>query len=90
MTGNVTALRNAWDNGDEAVLKRAYIELVEIAPQIPNEVPALLKKALALHEVVDVDYFIPGCPPHPSRINYVLTELLAERRPDMEGRSKFG
>ncbi|NYT12711.1 MAG: oxidoreductase [Methanomassiliicoccales archaeon] len=90
VTGNVTALRNAWENGDEAVLRRAYLELVETAPQIPNEVPALLKKAYPLHEVVKVDYFIPGCPPDASRINYVLTELLEGREPEMEGRSKFG
>jgi NAD-reducing hydrogenase small subunit len=90
VTGNVTALRNAWENGDEAVLRRAYLELVETAPQIPNEVPALLKKAYPLHEVVKVDYFIPGCPPDASRINYVLTELLEGREPEMESRSKFG
>lgn len=90
VTGNVAALRNAWERGDEAVLRRAYLELAEVTPQIPKEVPALLKKAYPLHEVVEVDYFIPGCPPHASLINYVLMELLAGREPDMEGRSKFG
>lgn len=90
VTGNVAALRNAWENGDEAVLRKAYLELVETTPQIPKEVPTLLKKAYPLHEIVEVDYFIPGCPPHASLINYVLTELLAGREPEMEGRSKFG
>jgi NAD-reducing hydrogenase small subunit len=40
--------------------------------------------------VVKVDYFIPGCPPSAAIINYVLTELLAGRTPNMEGRSKYG
>jgi len=43
-----------------------------------------------LHEVVKVDYFIPGCPPSAAVINYVLVELLAGRTPNMEGRSKYG
>jgi NAD-reducing hydrogenase small subunit len=43
-----------------------------------------------LHEVVKVDYFIPGCPPPADLINYVLTELLNGRVPNMEGRSKYG
>ena len=90
VTGNIPALRNAWNDSDEAVLRRAYIELVDVNPQIPTEVPGLLTMAHPLHEVVKVDYFIPGCPPPASLINYVITELLAGREPDMEGRSKYG
>jgi NAD-reducing hydrogenase small subunit len=90
VTGNVTALRNAWKDSDNAVLRRAYIETAEINPQIPTDVPKLLKKVHPLHEVVKVDYFIPGCPPPAGLINYVLTELLSGRIPNMEGRSKYG
>lgn len=90
VTGNVTALRNAWEHGDEAVLRRAYIETADVSPQIPTDVPILLKKARPLHEIVKVDYFIPGCPPSAALINYVLTELLAGRTPNMDGRSKYG
>jgi len=90
VTGNVTGLRNAWKDSDEEVLKRAYIDLVDVNPQIPTEVPKLLKKAHPVHEIVKVDYFIPGCPPPASLINYVIMELLAGREPDMEGRSKYG
>jgi NAD-reducing hydrogenase small subunit len=89
-TGNVTALRNAWKNSVEAVLKRAFIETADVNPQIPTDVPALLKKTHPLHEIVKVDYFIPGCPPSAALINYVLTELLAGRTPNMDGRSKYG
>jgi NAD-reducing hydrogenase small subunit len=90
VTGNVTALRNAWSNSDQAVLQRAYVENADVNPQIPTDVPKLLKIVRPLHEVVKVDYFIPGCPPSAGLINYVLTELLAGRTPNMEGRSKYG
>lgn len=90
VTGNVPALRNAWTDSAEAVLKRAYLEIVDANPQIPTDIPTLLKKAHPLHEIVKVDYFVPGCPPSAGLINYVLTELLAGRTPNMEGRSKYG
>jgi NAD-reducing hydrogenase small subunit len=90
VTGNVTALRNTLKDSAQAVLEMAYIDTTEVNPQIPTEVPPLLKKVLPLHEVVKVDYFIPGCPPPAGLINYVLTELLAGRTPNMEGRSKYG
>jgi NAD-reducing hydrogenase small subunit len=90
VTGNVTALRNAWENSDKAVLEREFIDNSDVNPKIPMEVPILLKKVRPLHEVVKVDYFIPGCPPSAEVINYVLTELLAGRTPKMEGRSKYG
>ncbi len=90
VTGNVTALRNAWADSDREVLETAYIETSEVNPQIPTDVPKLLKKVRPLHEVVKVDYFIPGCPPSAGLINYVLTELLSGRIPNMEGRSKYG
>ena len=90
VTGNVTALRNAWSDSDQAVLERAYIENANVNQQIPTDVPKLLKKVHPLHEIVKVDYFIPGCPPAADIINYVLTELLAGRKPNMEGRSRYG
>jgi NAD-reducing hydrogenase small subunit len=90
VTGNVTALRNAWEHSDQAILERAYADPSNKNAQIPTEVPKLLIHARPLHEVVKVDYFIPGCPPNADLINYVLTELLAGRTPVMETRSKYG
>jgi len=90
VTGNVTALRNGLKDSDKAVLEMAYIDTSEVNAQIPIDVPKLLKKVRPLHEVVKVDYFIPGCPPPADLINYVLTELLGGRVPNMEGRSKYG
>ena len=90
VTGNVTALRNSWSHSDEAILERAYKDPSDLNAAIPTAVPKLLIKARPLHELVNVDYYIPGCPPSADLINYVLTELLAGRTPNMEGRSKYG
>jgi NAD-reducing hydrogenase small subunit len=90
VTGNVTALRNAWNTGDKEVLERAFIETADVNPQIPNEVPRLVRRAYPLHESIKVDYYIPGCPPPAGLITYVVTELLAGRTPNMEGKSKYG
>lgn len=90
VTGNVPALRNTLDNGSEEVLRRAYIELADVNPMIPADVPKLLRRACPLNEIVKVDYFIPGCPPSAFLINYVLTEILEGRTPSMEGKVKYG
>jgi len=90
VTGNVTALRNSWQHSDQAVLERAYKDPADLNAAIPTAVPKLLIHARPLHEIVKVDFFVPGCPPHADLINYVLTELLAGRAPVMEGRSKYG
>jgi len=90
VTGNVTALRNAWSDSDQAVLEKAYVENSDENAQMPTDVPKLLKKVRPLHDVVKVAYFIPGCPPSAGLITYLLTELLAGRTPIMEGRSKYG
>jgi coenzyme F420-reducing hydrogenase gamma subunit len=37
----------------------------------------------ALSEVVDVDVFVPGCPPDPDVIFYVLSELAQGRLPEL-------
>ena len=79
-TGNVTALRNKYSV--EAIERRAYIELSDKNPTIPNEsIAALLKKAVPLHEVIKVDFFLHGCPPMADEIWFAVTELLAGRTP---------
>ncbi|MGV0950397.1 MAG: NADP oxidoreductase [Azonexus sp.] len=53
---------------------------------IPNdlELPLPLNKVHPIHEVVKIDYFIPGCPPSADAIWKVLTDLLAGREPTLE------
>lgn len=90
VTGNVTALRNGWPHSDQAVLQRAYGDTSNLQAQIPTQVPKLLIHARPLHEIVKVDFFVPGCPPDADLIFYVLTELLAGKTPVMEEKSKYG
>jgi NAD-reducing hydrogenase small subunit len=90
VTGNVTGLRNTVPNSAESALRRAFVETADVNGRIPDEVPKLLKQTCPLHEVVKVDYYIPGCPPSADLINYVVTELLAGRTPNMENRSNYG
>ena len=53
--------------------------------QIPNdcELPPLLGKVRPVHEIVHVDYSIPGCPPSGDAIWKFLTDLLAGRIPHL-------
>ena len=53
---------------------------------IPNdpELPLPLDKVHPLHEVVHIDYFIPGCPPSADAIWTFLTDLLAGRTPRLD------
>jgi len=89
VTGNVPSMRNPF--GTNAVLQRAYLENVTLHPQVPREViPALIEKARPVHEVVKVDVFIPGCPPSAETIFLALSDLLADRMPDMAKLTRFG
>ena len=94
VTANVPAMRNMLGKA-ENVLKRSYLELGDITPQLPDEpdiVPPLLDRVRPVHEVVPVDLFMPGCPPSAARIQAVLEPLLRGENPVMEGREmiKFG
>ncbi|HEY9702601.1 MAG TPA: oxidoreductase [Allocoleopsis sp.] len=94
ITANVPAMRNMLGKSDH-VLKRAYLELGEVTPQLPYEpgiVPPLLDRVSPLHEIVKIDMFLPGCPPPAPRIMDAIEPLLKGEQPIMEGREmiKFG
>jgi NAD-reducing hydrogenase small subunit len=89
VTGNVPMMRNPLPV--KAILERVYIEGADAAKGIPNEiVPALLKQAAPLHDVVKVDLHVPGCPPSARSILFVLKELLEGRVPDLKSSVRFG
>jgi len=89
VTSNVPSMRNGIPT--KKLLERIYVEGSTDGKKPPTEgVPALLKNALPVHEVVKVDMHIPGCPPKPDAIAYVLTELLDGRKPDLASKVKFG
>jgi NAD-reducing hydrogenase small subunit len=82
VTGNVTALRNLF--GVEDVLNRAYRETSTVVTGIPGGnavIPKLLPRVRPVHEVVKVDYFVPGCPPSADTIHEFLVALLDGRMP---------
>ncbi len=89
VTANVPAMRNSLPV--QAVYDRAYCENATLMPGTPHEiVPRLLSYARPVHEVVDVDVFVPGCPPSADVIYYALTELLEGRKPELSARTRFG
>ena len=89
VTGNVPAMRNSI--APRKLLERIYIEGAQESKGIPTEgVPALLRQAVPLHQVVKVDLHVPGCPPPAAAIAYVLGELLEGRTPNLASKVKFG
>lgn len=89
VSGNVPSMRNSI--GAQPCFERAYFENADVQQQIPTRgVPALLKNALPVHQVVKVDLFIQGCPPPADAIYFVLTELVAGRVPDPTKVTRFG
>jgi NAD-reducing hydrogenase small subunit len=77
ITGNVTSLRNRI--GPDDLLTALYHEGPGRAPrdgQADHIIPVLLPKVLPLHQLIAVDYFIPGCPPDADRIWTAVSALL--------------
>ena len=52
---------------------------------IPNEedLPLLLDRVYPAHEIVKIDYFLPGCPPSADTIWAGLRDLLTGREPKL-------
>jgi NAD-reducing hydrogenase small subunit len=95
VTANVPAIRNQLGlTNAESVLQRAYCEGAQTNPSVPREpgiVPALLERVQPVHEVVHVDYYLPGCPPPAERIKALLAPLLSGATPELYGQQlKFG
>lgn len=82
VTGNVTALRNAFPvNG---VIDRAYGDLATTSGTRPDDyatLAQLLPHARPLHETIPVDAFLHGCPPAADQIWFAICELLEGRTP---------
>lgn len=83
--GGVPALRNFC--GIQEALQQAYVDAPsnDSECQIPNDPElATMTKVRAVHEVVPVDYNVPGCPPDADVIFYVLAELAQGRKPELK------
>ena len=89
VTGNVPSMRDQFPL--EQVLNRAYIENASLNQQVPSKVvPKLLAKVRPVHEVVNVDVFVPGCPPSADLIFSVLCGLIEGRLPELSMTARFG
>ncbi len=95
VTGNVPAIRNQLGLGNkDSVLQRAYIDSAQHNRTLPKNngiVPPLLPRVMPVHEVVRVEFFLPGCPPPADRIRALIEPLLRGAVPKLEGTQlKFG
>ena len=89
VTGNVPSMRN--QHPARKMLERIYVEGAQANRGVPTDgVPALLRQAVPLQEVVKVDLCVPGCPPSASAIAFVVGELLEGRIPNLGSKAKFG
>lgn len=78
LNGGIPALRNQYDLKE--CLEESYLRGVGLVnAQIPNdpEIPLLLNQVHPVHEVVKIDYFLPGCPPSADAIWTFVNQLLS-------------
>jgi NAD-reducing hydrogenase small subunit len=94
VTCNVTSLRNYLGaNNADQILQRAYIEAADtnpVKPGLAGIVPRLLPSVRPVHDVVPVEYFLPGCPPPAPRIKAFLAHLLDQAPAPSGAQLKFG
>ena len=84
INGGVPAMRNHFNLRE--CLEETYLEGIgAVSPQIPNDVelPLLLDNVHPLHDVVHVDYYLPGCPPSADDFLKILGDLLEGRSPSL-------
>jgi F420-non-reducing hydrogenase small subunit len=91
-TGGIPALANQFTR--EQIMKFVYEDAPTMVnekkthPQLSTvengceaELPELRHKVRALDQVVDVDYYIPGCPPTPKLLKEAVLALLSGKLP---------
>ncbi|WP_178084838.1 NADP oxidoreductase [Rhodoferax aquaticus] len=85
INGGLPAQRNHLNLG--TILNNVYGSRTGLraGSAIPNdpELPLPLNQVHPIHEVVHVDYFLPGCPPSADAIWKFLTDLMAGRTPQL-------
>lgn len=74
-----------WLYGRDAILKKIYSETATSPKggELPEGAPELEQSVIPINEVVDVDFYIPGCPPHPYFIALALKTLLGAEAPEL-------
>lgn len=79
--GGLPALRNnipIQECFEEAYLNGPTVKEHNSEKIIPNdeEIPMILNKVYSCHEIVKIDYFLPGCPPSADLLWEALSALL--------------
>jgi NAD-reducing hydrogenase small subunit len=86
MMGGLPALRNGIpikECLEEAYLNGPTIEKGNTIIPNDDELPMILDKVYPCHEIVKVDYFLPGCPPRAELIWDALVSLLQGKPMDL-------
>lgn len=84
ITGGIPRMRNVVPLKE--CFEEAYLHGVSVVDGlIPNDpdIPIMLDKVYPCHEVVKIDYFIPGCPPSADALWLALTALLSGEEPSL-------
>ncbi|MGK7393094.1 MAG: hypothetical protein ACNS62_00930 [Candidatus Cyclobacteriaceae bacterium M3_2C_046] len=85
--GGLPAMRNSIPV--QECLEEAYLNGITVRDDeerlIPNdeELPMILNKVYPCHEIVKIDYFLPGCPPRAELIWKSLTALVTGNPMDL-------
>jgi F420-non-reducing hydrogenase small subunit len=90
--GGIPAMANLVTR--QEIFKTAYLDNPSIQPgnqTVPRpenqmggielEIPTFYKRVYALDQIVDVDYYLPGCPPNPARIKEALLAVVTGKLP---------
>ena len=77
--GGMPAMRNTMPLKE--CLDEAYLHSISSengANVIPNheDIPKLLDKVYSIHDIIKVDYYIPGCPPNAEHIWKMVKNIL--------------
>jgi F420-non-reducing hydrogenase small subunit len=90
--GGIPALANL--AGQDEILRTAYLASPSLEPgstTLPQprtkvnghtlEIPTLYRRVYRLADVVEVDYFVPGCPPAPAQVKNVVLAVVKGELP---------
>jgi len=83
-TGGVPSLRNTVPLRE--CMEEAYLKGPSVVDGVmPNDpdIPLILDKVYPVHEVVKIDYWLPGCPPRAETYWAALTALLKGEEPKL-------
>jgi NAD-reducing hydrogenase small subunit len=86
VTSNVPSMRNQFE--PNRMLHAIYGD--GVIPLGGGPVPTLLRKSRPIHEFVEVDVYVPGCPPSADLIFETISNLLAGQKREDAPAPRFG